>query len=48
MSLNMLIETPEGFDFTSKDFTGWAKKSGFKDIQKMRLVGATSALIATK
>lgn len=48
VSLNMLIETPEGFDYTAKDFSGWAKEVGFKAVQKMRLVGSTSALIAIK
>ena len=48
MSLNMLIETPEGFDYTSKDFTAWAQEIGFSEVSKIRLIGSTSALIAIK
>jgi precorrin-6B methylase 2 len=48
MSLNMLIETIEGFDFTASDFEFWAKSIGFSKVEKMPLAGPTSALIATK
>ena len=33
MSLNMLIETHGGFDYTGADFAGWARSVGFKDVQ---------------
>ena len=29
MSLNMLVETGDGFDYTFDDFTKWAKHIGF-------------------
>src|SRR6185503_13585772 len=29
MSLNMLIETPGGFDYTGADCQGWMKEAGF-------------------
>ena len=29
MSLNMLIETPGGFDYTGADCAGWMKEAGF-------------------
>ena len=29
MSLNMLIETPGGFDYTGADCMGWMKEAGF-------------------
>ena len=29
MSLNMLIETPGGFDYTGADCIGWMKEAGF-------------------
>jgi len=29
MSLNMLIETPGGFDYTGADCSGWMKEAGF-------------------
>ena len=48
MSLNMLIETPEGFDFSAADFDGWAKECGFSKTSKMPLTGPSSAVIAIK
>jgi precorrin-6B methylase 2 len=48
MSLNMLIETPEGYDFTAADFEEWAKDAGFVDISVMKLTGPTSAVVAIK
>ena len=48
MSLNMLIETGEGFDFTLSDFSGWAKQIGFSKIDLLPLAGPTSAAIAYK
>lgn len=48
MSLNMLIETPEGFDFTFADFRDWTKEAGFRGTSFMRLTGPTSAAIAIK
>ncbi|MBK6518999.1 MAG: methyltransferase [Polyangiaceae bacterium] len=46
MSLNMLIETPGGFDYTASQFTGWAKEAGFATTEIMPLTGPTSAAIA--
>lgn len=48
MSLNMLIETEEGFDFTAEDFDGWAQEAGFKRTYVMPLTGPSSAVIAVK
>jgi len=48
MSLNMLIETGSGFDYTYNDFTGWAKATGFKSTSLMPLMGPSSAAIAIK
>jgi len=48
MSLNMLIETAEGYNFTAADFEKWARDTGFAETSVMRLAGPTSALIATK
>jgi precorrin-6B methylase 2 len=48
MSLNMLIETDEGFDYSLADFEDWANEAGFKDISIMPLTGPASAIIATK
>jgi hypothetical protein len=30
MSLNMLIETPGGFDYTGADCSGWMREAGFR------------------
>ena len=48
MSLNMLIETEGGFDFTRQEFAVWAEEIGFKKIDIMPLAGPTSAIIAIK
>ena len=48
MSLNMNIETPEGFDFSLADFDGWVKECGFSQTSKMLLTGPSSAVIAIK
>ena len=38
MSLNMLIETPGGFDFTGADCQGWMKEIGFRETRVEHLV----------
>lgn len=48
MSLNMLIEVGDGFDFTAADFASWAKETGFKKTTVMPLTGPASAVIAFK
>ena len=48
MSLNMLIETEAGYDFTFADFDGLVKNTGFKETSLMPLAGPTSAAIAIK
>jgi hypothetical protein len=48
MSLNMLIEFGDAFDFTTADFAGWCKEVGFKEIDFLALAGPTSAGIAYK
>lgn len=48
MSLNMLIETGKGFDYTFDDFNKWAKGAGFKSTSLLPLAGPTSAAIAYK
>jgi len=48
MSLNMLIEFGDAFDFTGGDFAGWCKAVGFKEIEIVPLAGPTSAGIAYK
>ncbi|MBL7700360.1 MAG: methyltransferase [Chitinophagaceae bacterium] len=48
MSLNMLIETATGFDYTFADFTRWAKSIGFKSTSILQLTGPSSAALAFK
>ena len=48
MSLNMLIETPGGFDYTGADCIGWMKEAGFKEAYVEHLVGPDSMLVGVK
>jgi hypothetical protein len=48
MSLNMLIETPGGFDFTGADCQAWMGEAGFRQTRVERLVGPHSMVIAIK
>jgi hypothetical protein len=48
MSLNMLIETPGGFDYSGADFARWCTEVGFSRIEVLPLAGPTSAAIAIK
>jgi hypothetical protein len=48
MSLNMLIEFGDGFDFTGADFAGWCTEVGFRRVEITPLVGPASAGIAYK
>ena len=48
MSLNMAIETDQGFDFSLSDFKEWSKAAGFKATKLMALTGPSSAVIAIK
>jgi len=48
MSLNMLIETGTGFDYTFADFNRWARMAGFTSTSLLALSGPSSAAIAYK
>ena len=48
MSLNMLIEFGDAFDFTGGDFAGWCREVGFKEVEVLPLAGPASAGIAYK
>jgi hypothetical protein len=48
MSLNMLIEFGDAFDFTGADFTGWCLEAGFERCEVVHLNGPASAAIAYK
>jgi len=48
MSLNMLVETPGGFDYTAADCIGWMHEAGFHSTRVEHLVGPDSMVIAIK
>jgi hypothetical protein len=48
MSLNMLIETPGGFDYTGADCTSWMQEAGFSATRVEPLVGPDSMVIGIK
>jgi hypothetical protein len=48
MSLNMLIETPGGFDYTGADCIGWMKEAGFRKAYVQHLVGPDSMVVGIK
>ena len=48
MSLNMVIETPGGFDYTGADCIGWMREAGFTDGRVEHLVGPDSMVIGIK
>lgn len=48
MSLNMLIETPGGFDYSGADCIGWMKAAGFRDCRVEHLIGPDSMVIGIK
>ncbi|MBV9112815.1 MAG: methyltransferase [Hyphomicrobiales bacterium] len=48
MSLNMLIETPGGFDYTGEDCRAWMRKAGFSNVRVEPLVGVDSMVIGLK
>jgi hypothetical protein len=48
MSLNMLIEFGDAFDYSGADFRGWCSEAGFRRFDVMPLAGPSSAAIAYK
>lgn len=48
MSLNMLIETPGGFDYTGKDCSAWMRDAGFRETKVEHLAGPDSMVIGFK
>jgi hypothetical protein len=48
MSLNMLIETPGGFDYTGADCSAWMKEAGFSSTRVEHLAGPDSMVIGVK
>ncbi len=48
MSLNMLIEFGDAFDYSGADFRRWCSEVGFKRFEVIHLAGASSAAVAYK
>ena len=48
MSLNMLIETAGGFDYTGDDCQAWMREVGFSKTRVEPLVGPDSMAIGFK
>jgi hypothetical protein len=48
MSLNMLIETPGGADYTGADCTGWMRAAGFRETRVEPLAGPDSMVVGVK
>jgi hypothetical protein len=48
MSLNMLIETPGGFDYTGADCYSWMRDAGFRETYVEHLVGPDSMVVGIK
>jgi hypothetical protein len=48
MSLNMLIETPGGFDYTGADCQGWMREALFRETRVEHLTGPDSMVIGIK
>jgi precorrin-6B methylase 2 len=48
MSLNMLIETTAGFDYTGADCQGWMKDAGFRKTRVEHLLGLDSMVIGIR
>jgi hypothetical protein len=48
MSLNMLIETAGGFDYTGEDCQGWMRDVGFSRTRVEPLVGPDSMVVGLK
>jgi hypothetical protein len=48
MSLNMLIEFGDAFDYSGADFRKWCGEVGFKRFEVIHLAGPSSAAVAYK
>jgi hypothetical protein len=48
MSLNMLIETPAGFDYTPSQCAAWMRAAGFRETRSEPLVGPESLVVGIK
>lgn len=47
-SLNMLVETPSGFNCTAADYQGWMAEAGFRTTSVVPLIGPLGLVVAIK
>lgn len=48
MSLNMLVRTRGGFDYTGADCIGWLRETGFAEVRRQHLSGPFSMVVGIK
>ena len=48
MSLNMLLETDGGFDYTGSQCLGWVREAGFRHVRVEALAGPQSMVVGIK
>jgi hypothetical protein len=48
MSLNMLIEFGDAFDYSGADFQEWCREAGFQRFEVIHFFGPSSAPVAYK
>ncbi len=48
MSMTMLMEFGDAFDFTGEEFIAWCREAGFRRFEIMPLEGPSSAAVAYK
>jgi len=48
MSLNMLIETPGGADYTAAECAEWMRQAGFTTTRAQHLAGPESMVVGIK
>jgi hypothetical protein len=48
MSLNMLLNTAGGFDYTGADCIGWMSEAGFREVRLTHLRGPYSMVVGIK
>jgi hypothetical protein len=48
LSLNMLVLSHDGFDYTGADCRGWMAEAGFRECYVQHLVGPESMVVGLK
>jgi hypothetical protein len=48
MSLNMLVQTPGGFDYTGAECCAWMREAGFRKTRVEHLIGTESMIVGHK